>query len=309
MALGRHSSRSAIGRRMQSRSILSRLVGPRRRARLAHSLLGSLPAAARARAVERLLAQPVTVETPHGATRFLNHGRGSCKRAQALLTKEPDSLAWIDRMAPGSVFWDIGANIGVLTLYAALRGDLEVWAFEPAAVNYYNLAANCELNGLDGQVRCLQLGFGDSNEILDLHISQMMPARSFTFREKLLRKPKSGKPRSFPCHQPAQVWRIDDFIDHYRLSRPNYLKIDVPGLTPEILLGGRRTLSDAAVREVQVEAREQGPGGRRVLSLMSEAGFEISRRNKRLDGTPSGDLVFSRTARTQSDQLRAATSA
>ena len=26
------------------------------------------------------------------------------------------------------------ANVGVLTLYAATRGDLRVWAFEPAAV-------------------------------------------------------------------------------------------------------------------------------------------------------------------------------
>ena len=52
-------------------------------------------------------------------------------------------------MEPGSVFFDIGANVGVLTLYAETRGDIEVWAFEPAAVNYYNLVANCELNQLE----------------------------------------------------------------------------------------------------------------------------------------------------------------
>ena len=71
----------------------------------------------------------------------------------------------VDRLnVPGSVFWDIGANIGVLTLYAAMRGDLKVWAFEPAAVNYYNLVANCELNGLERRVRCLQLGFTTRRE-------------------------------------------------------------------------------------------------------------------------------------------------
>ena len=37
------------------------------------------------------------------------------------MSKEPDSLKWIDRMEPGSIFWDIGANIGTLTLYAARR--------------------------------------------------------------------------------------------------------------------------------------------------------------------------------------------
>ena len=48
----------------------------------------------------------------------------------------------------------------MLTPYAATRGDLEVWAFEPAAVNYYKILANCELNHVENRVRCLQLGFG-----------------------------------------------------------------------------------------------------------------------------------------------------
>jgi len=94
----------------------------------------------------------------------LNHSGAGYWRARAIMTKEPGALEWIDSMVPGSVFWDIGANIGVLTLYAAMRGDLKVWAFEPAAVNYYNLVANCELNGLERRVRCLQLGFTTRRE-------------------------------------------------------------------------------------------------------------------------------------------------
>jgi hypothetical protein len=109
------------------------------------SFLKLLPAGQRADAADNLLSRPVVVDTPHGKIRFLNHSRRSFKRARTILTKEPDSLTWIDRMEPGSVFFDIGANVGVLTLYAATRGDIEVWAFEPAAVNYYNLVANCEL--------------------------------------------------------------------------------------------------------------------------------------------------------------------
>ena len=133
-------------------------------AKLALSILKRLPPQQRAHAVDVLLNESLLVETSHGGIRFLNHSRGSCKRALTLLTKEPDSLKWIDAMRPGSVFWDIGANVGVLTLYAASRGDLDVWAFEPAAVNYYNLVANCELNGLERHARCLQLGFSDTGE-------------------------------------------------------------------------------------------------------------------------------------------------
>ena len=88
------------------------------------SFLRFLPAGQRADAVDALLSKPVVVDTPHGKISFLNHSRRSFGRARTILTKEPDSMAWIDAMRPGSVFWDIGANVGVLTLYAAMRGDL-----------------------------------------------------------------------------------------------------------------------------------------------------------------------------------------
>jgi hypothetical protein len=118
-------------------------------ARRVLSLLKWLPAEQRADLIDLLLSEPAVVDTPHGKIRFLNHSGAGYWRARAIMTKEPGALEWIDSMVPGSVFWDIGANIGVLTLYAAMRGDLKVWAFEPAAVNHYNLVANCELNGLE----------------------------------------------------------------------------------------------------------------------------------------------------------------
>jgi len=88
-------------------------------------LLKWLPAEQRADLIDLLLSEPAVVDTPHGKIRFLNHSGAGYWRARAIMTKEPGSLEWIDSMVPGSVFWDIGANIGVLTLYAAMRGDLK----------------------------------------------------------------------------------------------------------------------------------------------------------------------------------------
>lgn len=272
-----------------------RLVGP---------LLKRLPAEQRALAVERLLDRPVVVDSPHGPIRFLGLGRSSMKRARTLMTKEPGSLAWIDRMEPGSSFWDIGANVGVLTLYAAARRDLRVWAFEPAAVNFYALSANCELNDASPEVRCLQLGFADVNDLLDLHVSQLQPARSFTLREKPSRGPNDKQRRRYPARQAVQVWRIDDFIAGYGLECPNYLKIDVPGVTPEILAGAQRTLARPEVREIQVEVKENGPGGRRVAALLEPHGFRIAHRHRKADGATQGDLVFAREPRRTLVQVR-----
>ena len=231
-----------------------------------------LPAAQRADAVDILLGNPGVVDRPHGEIRFLNHNRRSYWRARTIMTKEPDSMSWIDAMQPGSVFWDIGANVGVLALYAAMRGDLEVWAFEPAAVNYYNLIANCELNGLEKPVRCLQLGFGDTLGILDLNVSQLKPAHATAPR------------KVFSSAQSVQVCNIDDFIIRYGAPCPNYIKIDVPGLTHEIFAGARRTPAQPVLKEIQVEAREHG-AGRRIAELLAPFGFTIVKRAMRYGGT------------------------
>ena len=36
-------------------------------------------------------------------------------------------------MPDGSCFWDIGANVGLFSLYAALRPKIDVLAFEPSS--------------------------------------------------------------------------------------------------------------------------------------------------------------------------------
>jgi len=260
-------------------------------ARYALSLLKWLPAGQRADVVDLLLSKPIVVDTSHGKILFLNHSRVSYWRGRTLMTKEPDSLEWIDAMQPGSVFWDIGANVGVLTLYAATRGDIEVWAFEPAAVNYYNLVANCELNRLEKRIRCFQLGFSDTFGVANLHVSQLMSAQSFTFKES--KKLNAGGRRTFPSLQAVPIFTIDDFIRRHGAPCPNYIKIDVPGLTQEIFAGAEHTLAQPALREIQVEAKEH-KGGRCIAERLAPLGFKLVKRGMRCEGRVQRDLVFAR---------------
>jgi FkbM family methyltransferase len=255
------------------------------------SLLKLLPEEQRADGVDVLLGKPIVVDTPHGKIRFLNHGRISCWRARTIMTKEPDTIRWIDAMVPRSVFWDIGANVGVLTLYAAMRGDLEVWAFEPAAVNYYNLVTNCELNRLEKRVRCFQLGFSDTFGLADLHVSQLMSAHSFSF--KASKKLDGGGRRAFPSIQTVPIFTIDDFITRHCVPCPNYIKIDVPGLTQEIFAGAKHTLAQPELRQIQVEAKEH-KGGRHIADLLAPLGFRLVGRGMRCGGQFQRDLVFVR---------------
>lgn len=69
-------------------------------------------------------------------------------RYDTFWSKEPETLAWIKDMQPGEVLYDVGANIGIYTLYAASRG-VQVVAIEPVLENYVRLVQNVELNGFN----------------------------------------------------------------------------------------------------------------------------------------------------------------
>ena len=42
-------------------------------------------------------------------------------RTETFSTKEPETLEWIDNFKKNKVFWDIGANIGLYSCYAAKK--------------------------------------------------------------------------------------------------------------------------------------------------------------------------------------------
>ena len=84
------------------------LLGARRRAQvLAHVVESLVPA--------------VAVETPLGRLTLHCPGELTVFRATTFLSKEPETIEWIDTFRQDDVFWDIGANVGLYSLYAALK--------------------------------------------------------------------------------------------------------------------------------------------------------------------------------------------
>ena len=81
-------------------------------------------------------------------------------RARTSLTKEPETLEWINTFEDADVLWDIGANVGVYSLYAALR-RLTVLAFEPSSANSYVRSRNVEINKMDDRVSTFCLTFNN----------------------------------------------------------------------------------------------------------------------------------------------------
>ena len=248
--------------------------------------LQGLPDPARARLqgelTQMLLERTMAVDTPRGRVAFVALNRTSAGRAATMLTKQPATIEWIDGFRPDGTFWDIGANVGVYSLYAALRGDTRVVAFEPAAVNYFMLAANCEINRFEDRVQCVLAGVGRAKSIACLAASQFAAAASFGFGGK--------KAQVFGGRQAAIILSIDELVEEFGLPCPNYLKIDVPGMTDDILAGGERTLSRPEVRQVHVEASESSSSGRRIIDALQRSGLCLDRATSH----GASDLTFVR---------------
>ena len=214
---------------------------------------------------QKMIDSTLAVETPKGTLSFVLLGKTSGGRAMTVLTKQPATIEWIDSFQPGSVFWDIGASVGVFSVYAALATDTTIVAFEPAAVNYYLLSANCEANKLQDRVDCLLVGVGRQRSIARLEVSQFRPARSFSFRGK--------RDQPYESRQAAVVLSIDELVEQYGVPCPNYIKIDAPGASEDIIAGATRTFRRSEVRQIHLEVRDSSKGGQRILEMLNQSGF------------------------------------
>ena len=81
-------------------------------------------------------------------------------RVSTLFSKEPKTLDWIDNFQKDKniTFWDIGANIGLYSIYSAIKHkNISVVCFEPSFNNLPILSRNLYINGLSGKVKINQL--------------------------------------------------------------------------------------------------------------------------------------------------------
>lgn len=92
-------------------------------------------------------------------------------RANSFSTKEPETLEWIDLIPTGSVLWDIGANVGIYSVYAAKKRSCRVIAFEPSVFNLELLARNIFLNSLTDFITIVPLPLSDKLAISNLNMT------------------------------------------------------------------------------------------------------------------------------------------
>jgi FkbM family methyltransferase len=280
-----------------------KLAGLRILRELASVPLRTLGKAQRGQALQKLTAAMVSeIEVPGGTMRFITPTPLLQARASSALSKEPDTIEWIELFESNDVFWDVGANVGVFSVYAAMRRGVRVLAFEPFADNYMALCKNIDINALGDRIipYCVALAGNTELGLLNLASRDMGTAlHQFGLRGETSRYWAGGK-STFA--QGMLGYTIDDFIRQFQPMFPTHLKLDVDGLEWEILQGSGQTLRDSRLQSIMVELSINDHVERdHAMAWLSDAGLELVRQGETQEaaGESAANHFFARRQATR----------
>jgi FkbM family methyltransferase len=146
----------------------------------------------------------------------------------------PYSILTLERLLSGAgTFYDIGANIGYYSLFAASAPEaLQVVAFEPNPGNFALLAANAALNG--SRIQCVHAAVSDATGRAVLHVprSNLSGSLEAAFNPDILDTVE------------VHAYRLDDYVERRTPTGRLVLKAIVEGHEPKLLRGARRVLEE-----------------------------------------------------------------
>jgi FkbM family methyltransferase len=200
----------------------------------------------------------------HGIGRGLRFNPGGANAGYLLGTSEPhiqEALRLI--LHPGKSFYDIGANVGFLTVLAAkLVGPIgHVVAFEPLPANAMQIEHNLKLNGFY-HVRVRREALGNQTGEAAFRVSAKLTMGRLAY---------IGSADLETAVIQVPIRSLDRLYTSGELPSPDVLKIDVEGAEIDVLRGSVETLR-AARPLLLIELHGTNAG---VATFLSELAYRV----------------------------------
>jgi FkbM family methyltransferase len=221
------------------------------------------------------------------------------QRAQTFWYKEPETIAWIKGFADGDTFWDVGANVGIYSLYcAAMHRNSIIHAFEPHRGNFAHLRENATLNGfsLIYPHHCAILDHGATDVFYEPPRDEI--GASGGQAECVLSESH--------VHYPVWITSLDALVEPF--GAPHHVKIDIDGQELRVVRGMQTLLTDPKLRSVLIEVDlAQATERDEVCGIFTAAGFTTANRfntmpnhsrvRRAQEGILVENVIFTRAAR------------
>lgn len=210
-------------------------------------------------------------------------------RIDTFFTKEPETLEWIDTFEKKKnfIFWDIGANIGLYSIYNALKNkNSTTISFEPSTSNLRLLSRNIFINNLYNSIKIFPIPLTNKeNSFLIMNESNFIEGGALnSFGENF-----NYEGKKFNSEMKYKIFgtTINSLIDNNILQIPDYVKIDVDGIEHLILKGFNKYLKNKKIKSLSIEINENFTEQyKNVLNIMKKNLFKILHKkcNRKLVG-------------------------
>lgn len=219
-------------------------------------------------------------------------------RADTLFTKEPETIDWINTFEDDDVFYDIGANVGMYSIYAGVnKKNLKIFSFEPTFFNFWLLNKNIYINNLQEKVTALCVALYNKDTLDYIFMPEISDGSALVNIGSALDYNKNQFNSVFK--QGSIAFALDSFIEKYKIPLPNHIKIDVDGVEKEIVEGAKNTLSNKNLKSLLIELNDNVPEDMELKEKIMEFGLELrdKKHSEMFDNTKYKDIynyIFSR---------------
>lgn len=186
--------------------------------------------------------------------------------------KEKSRQRLLSLMQAGQTIFDIGTNVGNVTLEAAkaVGSSGKIHSFEPDAVNFERLQSNLKLNNFSN-ISANKLGLGDKPG--QFTIANVSPGNKGMNR---IIKEESA---DFKSSQ-IQVTTIDKYVEEKNINTIDLIKIDVEGFEYNVLKGGTRSIEKFHptffIELDDNNLKAQGISAQELIDLLASWGYGIT---------------------------------
>lgn len=185
-------------------------------------------------------------------------------RVDRLFSKEPETIKWIKKIPEGSVFFDVGANIGVYTIYAAVSRNCRTFSFEPHSANYRNLVESVNLNKLK------------NSEVYPIAIGKELGLSSMFVHNLHAGVADNIVQSNGELYHGVITMNMDELISQGMLPQPDYIKIDVDGYEAMVYEGSREAIKNCKGLLIEVDQKHQ-----RLVTDIQLLGLKLTEKHTR----------------------------
>jgi len=199
-------------------------------------------------------------------------------------TYEPELQAALERfIQPGDGVYDIGANIGYISLIAARFSGNQgrVFAFEALPDNIKRLKANIALNNLEARIEVIHSAVVDRSAPVVFHVH---PSGAMGKAEG-----SHGRQGHYAGQIEVPGLALDDFIFSQGNPPPRLVKLDIEGGEGMALAGMARTLAE--IRPVLLIELHGEQAAGEVWHILEKNGYTLCQLRKGYPAIPRLDQL------------------